>query len=241
MKKYTDIFPLRLKSLQQAYGLSLSEMAALLNVNSRSMIFDWENKKKFPSVENLNILSTVFGVPLDWILGHSETLYSEDSIKWTENFINWIENSMQNRFDELTGTEPGEGVSFWLDYLHRYYPEYVSEEQRVQYYSLPVRANIAVLMRQVRLPSLYWRMYYAQNGFKKRGVIAKVKEFFHMSAEEKLKAPNRKELERGDNLVDLLTLNTINGKCVANKMPIYDVEAAYRQLEQEMKEKETEI
>jgi DNA-binding transcriptional regulator YiaG len=45
MKKYTDIFPLRLKSLQHAYGLSLSETAALLNVNARSMIFDWENKK----------------------------------------------------------------------------------------------------------------------------------------------------------------------------------------------------
>ena len=47
MKKYTDIFPLRLKSLQHAYGLSLSETAALLNVNARSMIFDWENKKSF--------------------------------------------------------------------------------------------------------------------------------------------------------------------------------------------------
>lgn len=55
-----------------------------------------------------------------------------------------------------------------------------------------------------------------------------------MSAEEELKAPNRKELERGDNLVDLLTLNTINGKSVANKMPIYDVEDAYRQLQQEI-------
>lgn len=234
MKKYTDIFPMRLKALRNAYGISLSETAYLLRVNAKSTVFEWENQKKVPSVENLHMISTVFGTPTDWLLGHSEILYSEESIKWTENFISWIENSMQNRFDELTGTEPGGGVSFWLDYLQRYYPEYVSEEQRVQYYSLPVRANIAVLMRQVRLPSLYWRMYYAQNGFKKRGVIAKVKEFFHMSAEEELKAPNRKELERGDNLVDLLTLNTINGKSVANKMPIYDVEDAYRQLQQEI-------
>ena len=58
---------------------------------------------------------------------------------------------------------------------------------------------------------------------------------------EEFRPPSRKELERGGNLVDLLTLNTINGKSVANKMPIYDVEAAYRQLEQEMKEKETGI
>lgn len=216
-------------------------MARMLNLNTRITVFDWENRKKIPSVENLNMIATVFGVSLDWLLGHSETLYSEDSVKWTEYFISSVENSMQTHLDELVGAEPGSGTSFWLDYLQRYYPEYVSEEQRVQYYSLPVRANIAVLMRQVRLPSLYWRMYYAQNGFKKRGVIAKVKEFFHMSAEEKLKAPNRKELERGDNLVDLLTLNTINGKSVANKMPIYDVEATYRQLEQEMKEKEAEI
>ena len=47
MKKYTDIFPLRLKALQQAYGLSLSETSALFKVNARTMIFDWENKKSF--------------------------------------------------------------------------------------------------------------------------------------------------------------------------------------------------
>jgi hypothetical protein len=75
-------------------------------------------------------------------------------------------------------------------------------------------------------------MYYAQNGFKKRGVIAKVKEFFHMSEEEaeEFKPPGRKELERGDNLVRLLTLSKINYTPVQKKALIYDVEAAYQNL-----------
>lgn len=219
MKKYRDIFPLRVKALQHAYGLSLSETAALLNVNARSMIFDWENKKKFPSVENLNMIGTIFGVTTDWLLGRSETIYSNESIKWSEEAID----------KQLH--------SFWHFYLCEHHPEYAFEERRHLYYSLPVRANITILMREVRLPSLYWSMYYAENGFKKRGVNARVKAFFRMSEEEaeKFKPPSRKELERADNLVRLLMLSKINGKKVANKGPIYDVEAVCHQLEQEMK------
>ncbi|WP_302349358.1 helix-turn-helix domain-containing protein [uncultured Megasphaera sp.] len=230
MRKYTDIFPIRLKALIQAYGFSLAETASILNLSSRSIVFEWENKKKFPSGENLNMISTVFGVSLDWLLGHSDISYSEESIKWTEEAIDEYLHALAAAFpNSLQG-------SFWDFYLHEHYPEYAFGERRSLYYSLPVRANIAVLIREVRLPSLYWSMYYAQNGFKKKGVIAKVKEFFHMSEEEaeEFRPPSRKELERGDNLVDLLTLNTINGKSVANKMPIYDVEAAYRQLQQEI-------
>lgn len=222
MKKYTDIFPLRLKALQQAYGLSLSETAALLNVNARSMIFDWENKKKFPSVENLNMIATVFGVTTDWLLGRSETIYSNESIEWSEEAIDEHLHSLATLFPNSLQ------VSYWHFYLCEHYPEYAFEERRSLYYSLPVRANIAVLMREVRLTSLYWSMYYAENGFKKRGVNARVKAFFHMSKEEaeKFKPPSRKELERADNLIRLLMLSKINGKKVANKGPIYDVEAA---------------
>ncbi len=204
-------FSTKLKALRNAYGITLSETAALLNVGAKSTIFEWEKQRKMPSIENLNMISTVFGVPTDWLLGHTETLYSNESITWTEGHLH---------------------ISFWNRYLHEYYPEYADPQKRVQYYSLPVRANIAVLMCQVRLSSLYWRMYYAQNGFKKRGVIAKVKEFFHMSEEEaeEFKPPGRKELERGDNLVRLLTLSKINYTPVQKKALIYDVEAAYQNL-----------
>lgn len=222
MKKYTDIFPLRLKALRNAYGISLSETAYLLRVNAKSTVFEWENQKKVPSVENLHMISTVFGTPTDWLLGHSEILYSEESIKWTEEAIDEYLHALAAAFPNSLQ------VSFWDFYLHEHYPEYAFEERRSLYYSLPVRANIAVLIREVRLPSLYWSVYYAQNDFKKRGVNAKVKAFFHMSKEEadKFKPPSRKELERADNLIRLLMLSKINGKKVANKGPIYDVEAA---------------
>ena len=128
MKKYTDIFPLRLKALQQAYGLSLSETAALLNVNARSMIFDWENKKKFPSVENLNMIATVFGVTTDWLLGRSETIYSNESIEWSEEAIDEHLHSLATLFPNSLQ------VSYWHFYLCEHYPEYAFEERRSLYY-----------------------------------------------------------------------------------------------------------
>ena len=168
------------------------------------------------------MIATVFGVTTDWLLGRSETIYSNESIEWSEEAIDEHLHSLATLFPNSLQ------VSYWHFYLCEHYPEYAFEERRSLYYSLPVRANIAVLMREVRLTSLYWSMYYAENGFKKRGVNARVKAFFHMSKEEaeKFKPPSRKELERADNLIRLLMLSKINGKKVANKGPIYDVEAA---------------
>jgi hypothetical protein len=168
------------------------------------------------------MIATVFGVTTDWLLGRSETIYSNESIEWSEEAIDEHLHLLATLFPNSLQ------VSYWHFYLCDHYPEYAFEERRSLYYSLPVRANIAVLMREVRLTSLYWSMYYAENGFKKRGVNARVKAFFHMSKEEaeKFKPPSRKELERADNLIRLLMLSKINGKKVANKGPIYDVEAA---------------
>lgn len=214
-------FSTKLKALRNAYGISFRETATILNISARSVVFEWENKKKFPSGENLNMISTVFGVPIDWLLGHTETLYFNDSITWTEKHLHIPHENIS----------PGTSQDLlWNLYLHEHYPEYANPQKRIQYYSLPVRANIAVLMYQVRLTSLYWRMYYIQNGFKKRGVMAEVKHFFHIPKEEVVKPPNRKELERCDNLVRLLKLSRINGHLMMNKMPIYDVETTYNSL-----------
>lgn len=65
---------------------------------------------------------------------------------------------------------------------------------------------------------------------KKIGVMAEVKNFFHIPKEEEVKPPNRKELERCDNLVRLLKLSRINSHLMMNKMPIYDVETTYQNL-----------
>ena len=80
-------FSTKLKALRNAYGISFRETATILNISARSVVFEWENKKKFPSGENLNMISTVFGVPIDWLLGHTETLYFNDSITWTEKHL----------------------------------------------------------------------------------------------------------------------------------------------------------
>lgn len=228
MKRYIRIFPIRLKAVRQAYGLSLAEIASILDVNARSTLFDWENNKKFPSVENLDSISTVFGISFDWLLGHSNILYTEDSVKFSEKAVD-----DEIRYISLTEyPNPSEAFS-WNMLLWENFREYFEWESRKEYYSLPVRANIAVLMRMIKLPSFYWAMY-ARDGYKKKGIIAKVKELLHIPEEIVLKSPSPKELDRSDNLGKLLQLDTVHNERVKKEIPVYDVEAAYKQLKQEI-------
>ena len=55
--------------LRNTYGLSLAELAKILNMNTRGSLYDWENKRSFPSMENLIFLTNFFGVSLEWLLG----------------------------------------------------------------------------------------------------------------------------------------------------------------------------
>ena len=162
MKDYKESFSIKLKILRNTYGLSLAELASMLTVvGTRASLYDWENKRSFPSMENLISLTNLFGVSLEWLLGRSETIYSDESIEWSEEAIGKYLHSLAALFPNSLQ------VSYWHFYLCEHYPEYAFEERRNLYYSLPVRANIAVLMREVRLTSLYWSMYYAENGFKR--------------------------------------------------------------------------
>lgn len=84
MKNYKESFSIKLKILRNTYGLSLAELAKILNMNTRGSLYDWENKRSFPSMENLIFLTNFFGVSLEWLLGRSETIYSDESIEWSE-------------------------------------------------------------------------------------------------------------------------------------------------------------
>lgn len=92
---------------------------------------------------------------------------------------------------------------------------------RSAYYSLPVRANIAVLLHLVPLGDLYWAEAYVRNEGNKRGVLAEVKSrlrsiFLGRLAEE-YKEPGKKARERAVNLVQLI-------KKVQKAEPIYNLE-----------------
>lgn len=237
MKNYKESFSIKLKILRNTYGLSLAELAKILNMNTRGSLYDWENKRSFPSMENLIFLTNFFGVSLEWLLGRSSDIYTENSIYigeialYTEiddDYINGQEVGECYRADFLKAIEHISGKEYLdLDGLN-----VTNYSSRIEYYSLPIRANLLVLLRLVPLGDLYWAYHYILNGKNKRGVLAWTKMNLHkligIKAED-YKEPGKKAQERAVNLAELLMPVAANA---GPKMPIYDVEAVCHQLEQ---------
>lgn len=181
MQDHNEIFSKRLRQLRISNGLSMREFADCLGYKNTGTISQFENNKNVPSFHSLIRIAAFFGVTIDWLVGHTETLYFNDSITWTEKHLHIPhENISPSTSQDL----------LWNLYLHEHYPEYADPQKRIQYYSLPVRANIAVLMYQVRLTSLYWQIYYIQNDFKKKNRShGRSKEFLPYTKGRRSKAP----------------------------------------------------
>lgn len=60
-----NILAARIKS-----GMSQKEVALSLHVAAPT-VSDWERQKKYPSIENLKALSSLLGVSIDYLLGHT--------------------------------------------------------------------------------------------------------------------------------------------------------------------------
>lgn len=259
MKNYKESFSIKLKILRNTYGLSLAELAKILNMNTRGSLYDWENKRSFPSMENLIFLTNFFGVSLEWLLGRSSDIYTENSIYigeialYTEiddDYINGQEVGECYRVDFLRAIEHISGKEYLnldglniINYSSRI-EYYVNHNNHKTSYSLPVRANLLVLLRLVPLGDLYWahhHIIYGKYSKHKRDVLSLTKNDLRSAIgikAENYKAPGKKARERAINLVKLLMPSAIEAD---SKMPVYDVEAGCHQLEQEMKEKETEV
>jgi transcriptional regulator with XRE-family HTH domain len=240
VKDYKESFSIKLKILRNTYGLSLAELAKILNMNTRGSLYDWENKRSFPSMENLIFLTNFFGVSLEWLLGRSSDIYTENSIylgeiavytEINDDHINGQEVGKCYRADFLKAIKHISGKKYFdLDGLN-----ITNYSSRIKYYSLPVRANLLVLLRLVPLGDLYWAHRiiicdkYSKN---KRDILNLTKEDLRSAIgikAENYKAPGKKTRERAINLVKLLMSSEIDED---PKMPIYDVEAVCHQIEQ---------
>lgn len=63
----------KLKGNRKSFGLSQEQLAEIMNV-SRQAITKWETDKGFPDVNNLQELSKVFGITVDYLLNNDNTL-----------------------------------------------------------------------------------------------------------------------------------------------------------------------
>ena len=80
MENHIDLFPQRIKLIRQTYDLSLSEMAALLNIPDRGTLYNWERGKSYPLFEALNLIADTFSISIDWLSGRSNTPYTKESV-----------------------------------------------------------------------------------------------------------------------------------------------------------------
>ena len=69
---------IRIKSLRTEAGIKQIDLAQRLNVGQNT-ISNWENGKTEPDAESLQVMATIFGVSIDYILGHSMVRNSEGS------------------------------------------------------------------------------------------------------------------------------------------------------------------
>ena len=66
-----------LKFLRRLYGLSMSELALILNFKNKSTIAQLETIKMLPSFETLINIANVFAVNMDWLTGRTYESYND--------------------------------------------------------------------------------------------------------------------------------------------------------------------
>ena len=94
----------------------MREFADCLGYKNTGTISQFENNKNVPSFHSLIRIAAFFGVTIDWLVGHTETLYFNDSITWTEKHLHIPhENISPSTSQDL----------LWNLYLHEHYPEYI--------------------------------------------------------------------------------------------------------------------
>ena len=251
MMIYMNTFSIRMRALRTAYNLSLDEMAGILSLKNKASLYSWENQKNAPLLENLVNIADFFGVSIDWLVGRSDGVYTESSMRsgeialYTEvdnDYIGGREVEDGYRLSFLYAVERVSGGHYldlgsifdMTDYDSRI-EKCVDCNEHKEYYPLPVRANLLVLLHLVPTEDLYWANYYIGNGKNKRGVLTATKDkllrIFGRRISDSYKEPGKKAQERAVNLAELLRPST------EPKMPVYNVEETLRKLEKEKLQK----
>ena len=63
----------KIKEMRKKFGLSQEELASIMNV-SRQAITKWESDGGLPDISNLQELSKVFGITIDYLLDNNNDL-----------------------------------------------------------------------------------------------------------------------------------------------------------------------
>ena len=58
-----------IKKLRMGKGISVKELQGLLGFDNPQAIYNWERGRNMPSIDNLLVLSEIFGVSINEIVG----------------------------------------------------------------------------------------------------------------------------------------------------------------------------
>ncbi|WP_278341609.1 helix-turn-helix domain-containing protein [Acidaminococcus fermentans] len=130
-------FAARFTLLKETYPLSYAQLASVFGISAKSAVNEWASAKKWPNGTMLKLISNVFGVSLDWMLGNINTPYREDLTLRLE------ENIALPFYKKALSTVGG------LSILPT---EYEKADLRGEYYSLGQRANLIF----AALSTCYW-------------------------------------------------------------------------------------
>lgn len=74
-----DAFAERFLLLKQTYNLSYTDFVKILGVKNKTTVNDWvKSQKGFPNENMLVLISNIFAVSLDWLLGRIDDPYNEN-------------------------------------------------------------------------------------------------------------------------------------------------------------------
>ena len=131
-----ELFIERFKFARKNIGASLNDLVKICSVNGKPLITKsaislWENGKRVPTVDTLLIVCDIFAISMDWLVGYSEDMYKEDTIKRLEPKSFPVVFMVDDEKIELPINIP---------------EDYVDEELRKSAYSLELRARVNYLI-----------------------------------------------------------------------------------------------
>lgn len=192
-------FKLRLRNLRQAYNLTHDSLCQICITDegdyiSQSTLSFWENAKKIPAINNIQILADIFAVNLDWLTGRSDEIYSESVLYKLEPFSPFSINI--------------DGVEIAIPLM--FPDEYRMINERRSHYSYAARANIVFLLHVLRRA---WHRYCS----------LRLDEFYKTGYKEQL-SKLQKQLDFEPEIPALKDIKEITAqlnKILADKEPIW--------------------
>ena len=240
MKFFPDIINL----IRSIYGIALSEISILCNMNSKGTVGNYEAGIIKPSMEAFETLANVFAVSIDFLKGRALMPYSPDSITAAEAVFvqNFIKKYGESFFTKIF-PNAGDRSVYSSEVLSQYRIPVAYDSVDVWHihpkesdlFSWPVRANIITLM-QFPLNDIggNWEDYMMP--LPERTLIEQLKRTFPINLLGNKTRPSatKKFIARREVLQALIyPVWDKDGKYIPNEIPAYDLENAVKRLQEE--------